>query len=276
MTVNASTLVDEGEGIVSEELIEYDPDVQSSNLLLYIFMITYLAILVVVGYTAYQRKRRAEQASTLSGHFGGTFSPVVLALTTFSSTFSGYTVIGVPQEASLKGFFSLRWLPAILVIVSGMLIFYPRLRRLKEERGYQSPNDFLTDRFRSKWLTLLGSLCTCFPQLLYLTVQIVSFADLLRGVTYELIPKLVGMFIFAIIILCMEKIGGMNSVVLSDAVQAALMIVGFIAMLCSLLYYYGTLESFSHAECGSLGFVNASDVLALASAGRNNTAPDTL
>ena len=38
------------------------------------------------------------------------------------------------------------------------------------------------------------------------------------------------MIIFAVIVLTLEKIGGMNSVVLSDAVQALLMIFGFLAV----------------------------------------------
>ena len=52
---------------------------------------------------------------------------------------------GIPNEAFSKGFVSVRWVGATLVIVAGMLLLYPRLRRLAVERKYESPMDFITD-----------------------------------------------------------------------------------------------------------------------------------
>jgi len=209
----------------------------------------------------------------VKAQYGGSFSPLVLTLTTFSSVFSGYTVMGVPQEASLKGYLALRWVPAIFAIVFGMLMYYPRLRRLSVERGYRSPNDFITDRYRSKWLRCLSSLCACVPQLFYFTVQLVSFAELLEGVTLGAVPKLYGMIIFAVIVFAMEMIGGMNSVVLSDVVQSVFMIFGFLVLLVVVTLRYGTLSDLASADCPSLGFVNQTAIDAMDAAGILDIAP---
>jgi Na+/proline symporter len=37
----------------------------------------------------------------------------------FASLFSGYTVIGVPNEAFKLGGFSIRWIPSLMAIVTG-------------------------------------------------------------------------------------------------------------------------------------------------------------
>lgn len=251
------------------------PDAQQSNFLLYAFIVAYMVGLVVVAAVAYMRKRRAiaQGSMAVKVQYGGTFSPMVLILTTFSTVFSGYTVMGVPQEAASKGYLASRWIPAIFSIVFGMLVFYPRLRRLSVERGYQSPNDFIVDRYRSKALCGLCSLCTCVPQMFYLTVQLVSFAELLSGVTLGAVSKMQGMLIFAAIVLAMEKIGGMNSVVLSDAVQATFMIFGFLALLAVLSVHYGTLPNLAAADCPTLGFVNATALDALRAARADDAVP---
>lgn len=258
----------------SEDSSNFDEKEQESNFLLYMFMLAYLVAMIAVGVAAYRRKRKAlDEQADLKSHFGGDFSPVLLSLTTFSSVFSGYTVMGVPQDAATNGFYSLRWLPGILSIVAGMILFYPRIRRLSEVREYRSPMDFITDRFRSPVLTVLGSCCACFPQLIYLTVQVESFTSLLRGVTYELMPAWLCAFIFAFIILGMEKLGGMNSVVLSDAVQAVLMIAGFLLFFCVITYRYGTLNDIGPVDCSSLGFVSQASIESLRSAGELSADP---
>ena len=42
-----------------------------------------------------------------------TFGSIILFLTTFASVHSGYTVIGVPNEADTNGFIAIRWISQI-------------------------------------------------------------------------------------------------------------------------------------------------------------------
>jgi len=121
----------------------------------------------------------------------------------------------------------------------------------------------------------LCSFGLCIPQFFYLTVQLVSFSTLLSGFTLGAIPKLWGMVIFAILCLTMELLGGMHSVVLSDAVQACIMIAGFIIMPLVLVWRYGTLSDFGGADCASLGYVNQTSLRLLRTAGDMVSAPET-
>lgn len=249
---------------MANEDVPYDPDVQAENIPLYIFMIMYLLALVGVGVLASKWKAQASKAGgEVSAHFSGDFNPVLLILTTFSSVFSGYTVVGVPTESRGRGFYAIRWISAILAIAISMAVFFPRLRRLGIVRGYHSPNDFLADRYRSKGLTVLGNLCTCLPQLFYLTVQLVSFAGLLNGLTGGAIPNNWAMLLFAVLVLVLEKIGGMGGVVLKDAIGATLMVFGFITIFIVVNWKYGTLAYLAAENCESLGWVNqtAKDLL---------------
>lgn len=235
-----------------------EKELHEDNVVLYGFLIAYLLAIVTVGVFAYRKKRKAAATadSVVGAHFGGSFSAPVLALTTFSTVFSGYTVVGVPQDAYKNGFFSIRWIAAVLMICLMLMTCYPRLRRLAILRGYQSPNDFISDRFRSKPLRVLACLCTCIPQLFYLTVQLVAFSDMLKGITGGAIPFSAAMFIFASIVLGMEFIGGMNGVVLSDAIQSLIMLIGFALLLVVLIGTYGTLYNFAPADCHTLNYIH--------------------
>eukprot|EP00438_Fugacium_kawagutii_P010209 Skav234241 [mRNA] locus=scaffold1464:491085:498634:- [translate_table: standard] len=119
---------------------------QSGNVLLYVMVGIYVFLLVMVAKIAHSRKKRvAADQGEVKAHFGGSFGAFTLFLTTFSTVYSGYTVTGIPNEAFSDGFKSVRWIGATLVIVAGMLLLYPRLRRLAVERNYESPMDFITD-----------------------------------------------------------------------------------------------------------------------------------
>ncbi len=96
----------------------------------------------------------------------------MLLLTTFASVFSGYTVVGVPNEAGMNGFTAIRWIGATAFVGLGFMIIFPRLRRISMVREYTSPGDFVFDRYRSKTVRLICTLCLCVPQILYITVQL--------------------------------------------------------------------------------------------------------
>lgn len=222
---------------------------------LYVLLVVYLLVLAAIALVAYARKRRAAATSGhLEAHFGGSFSPPVLILTTFSTVYSGFTVTGIPQDANKNGFLSLRWIAATIVIVGGMLLYFPRLRRLAVMRGYRSPNDFITDRYRSQVLRLLCAICATLPMLLYLSAQMVSFASMLSGVTYGGVSKFAAMVIFGVIVLAMEFLGGMHSVVLTDAVQSLIMIVAFIITPFVLAAHYGWLWEIAPSDCSALAY----------------------
>jgi hypothetical protein len=68
-----------------------------------------LYIAALIGIAVYSRFKTRETAvqegSRLREHFmaSGSFGTVVMVLSIFSTAFSGYTVVGVPEEASRMG-----------------------------------------------------------------------------------------------------------------------------------------------------------------------------
>ena len=230
---------------------------QNGNVLLYIFVGVYFCMLVVVAKMAHAKKVKAiESLGEIKAHFSGSYGAFSLFLTTFSTIYSGYTVIGIPEEAFTRGFVSLRWIGATLVIVAGMLLFNPRLRRVAAVRGYTSPQDFINDRYGTLRLRLLCAVCGVIPMISYITAQIVSFAAMLQGMTLGAVPKWACMVIFSVMILTLEFLGGMNSVVLTDVIQSILMIASFLTIPLAVAAEYGALPAIGPADCDFLRMVS--------------------
>jgi Na+/proline symporter len=85
---------------------------------LYISVPIYFVLLGGCAYWAHRRMERMEHEHTadkLSAHYlgGKDFGPWMTAGTIFASLFSGYTVIGVPNEAYNTGWAALRWMSTI-------------------------------------------------------------------------------------------------------------------------------------------------------------------
>ena len=86
--------------------------------------------------------------------------------------------------------------------------------------------------------------------------------------------NVVGLIVFAVVVLVLETVGGMNSVVLSDAIQALLMVFGFIAVFLVVSSTYGSLSALSPANCDSLCYVNTTSRSLLTDAKDFDTSPD--
>lgn len=217
-----------------------------------IYLLLGLYVLAMIGVTVHaNRQNRADIKSEAKGgggdeitsHFlaSKNFGRTILLLTTFASVFSGYTVVGVPNEAGVNGFSSVRWVVGILFIGVSVLLIFPRLRRISVVRNYQSPGDFINDRFDSNLLQVLVTLSLCVPQLLYLAVQLHSLGTTLSDLTNGNLEFYGVIIVSSIMILIFEFLGGLRSVAYTDAVQAAFMIIVFITMpiVLSVLYNGG-------------------------------------
>ncbi|OLQ15705.1 Sodium/glucose cotransporter [Symbiodinium microadriaticum] len=230
---------------------------QEGNVVLYTVVGLYLALLTVIAKLAHRRKQnQAAVVGKVKAHFSGSFGKFTLMLTTFSTIYSGYTVTGIPEEAFTRGYISLRWIGATLVIVAGMLLLYPRLRRLSVERSYTSPFDFISDRFGTRRCRLLCAACGVVPMLLYIAVQMVAFAAMVEGMTLQVIPKTPCMLIFCVIIITLEMLGGMNSVVFTDVVQCLVMLLSFLVTPFALGLEYGFLPEMAPGDCAYLSHVS--------------------
>ena len=179
--------------------------------------------------------------SHISTHFlaSKNFGCIILLLTTFASVHSGYTIVGVPNEAGVNGFTAIRWVAGILAIGISMLMIFPRIRRLSIKRNYESPGDFINDRYNSKLLCVLVTLCLCIPQFLYLAVQIYSLGAVLSSLTNNELSFYSIIIVATCLILLFEALGGMRSVAYTDAVQATVMIIIFLTIPIVIGVQYG-------------------------------------
>eukprot|EP00040_Diaphanoeca_grandis_P023230 m.126034 g.126034 ORF g.126034 m.126034 type:complete len:729 (+) comp29173_c0_seq1:263-2449(+) len=187
----------------------------------------------------------------LKDHFmaSGSFGSFVMGLTIFSTAFSGYTVAGVPQEASELGFISFRWLQIGIMINLFCLCYYPRLRRVGVARKYNAPTDLLVDRFHSNSLRLMSSLVLTIPLFIYVTVQFKAMGDIIEGLSLGRVDKHLMVWVLCVVIVFCEIVGGQRSVTLSDAVQAVIMLMAFFIMPFIVAYYYGFLSDIMGVGC---------------------------
>jgi len=229
--------------------VDYNEAAQEGLTGLYVTFGLYFLSLVGIAFWAFRTKLAAEQNAAaaksrveLQAHYTGTYHPCLIALTIFSTAFSGYTVIGVPQTTQENGWYVLQFFSGVCAQSLAMLIFFPRLRRIGIERGYLSPTDFVSDRYRNKTVTILAVTAACLPQFIYLAVQLASFGETLNGLSRGLVTKFWGSLIAVIFMLTMEILGGMHSVVMSDVIQAIIMLTGFIILTFVLLSNYSVLE----------------------------------
>lgn len=187
----------------------------------------------------------------------GSYGTVVMALTAFSTIFSGYIVVGVPDEMAYLGFVSFRWLFLSTFAISSWLLIQAQLRNVGYPRHYASPSDIVSDRFNSKALTAAAGTIWTVQLFITITAQVYALHSIIEGLSIgQLHARALTWGICFIILFC-EVVGGQRSVSLSDAIQAAIMLVSFIVLPFVLVYHYGTWDDMVDYECG--GMTNESD-----------------
>ena len=144
---------------------------------LYVTVPLYLLAMGAASGMAWYGKRgkvASKTSDAMSAHYlgGRAFGPFVTTMTLFASLFSGYTVVGIPNEAFENGFIAARWVVIGISHSFGLLISAPRLRKCGLVRNHQTPVDFVTDRYRSNLLRYTVVLLQVFPSWLYLTGQL--------------------------------------------------------------------------------------------------------
>lgn len=201
----------------------------------------YVAFLLGIGVWGLWRSCTQDMKSEggkVNDHYvaGNNMGTYILPLTYFATMFSGYTVVGIPGEVWRTGYFGFRWLGPLLqwyslynVVVASRLAFLAKKRASKlQPMGYQSPTDFISDRYRSKTLTVITSLTLVFPTIFYVLAQFKSMGGTISGLSDGDITAFEAASVFCAIMLIYENLGGLRGVALTDAVQGSVMIFCFL------------------------------------------------
>ncbi|KAL3916705.1 MAG: hypothetical protein SGILL_005057 [Bacillariaceae sp.] len=200
---------------------------------LFVAVPVYFLILAGCAVWAYRRMEKMKHDGVqdkLSAHYlgGRDFGPWLIAGTMFATQYSGYTVIGIPNEAYRMGWFALRWMPTFAGIVWGYFGTGCRLRQASEIRNHQSPVDFITDRYQSQVLRYTVVFLQVLVSIIYLAAQVVAMKSTFNSI-FELDPDTNCVVVIVMfLILMFEWVGGLSSIALTDAIQAIVMVASFV------------------------------------------------
>ncbi|EJK71773.1 hypothetical protein THAOC_06754 [Thalassiosira oceanica] len=177
----------------------------------------------------------------LTGHYlgGRSFGPLLIAGTIFASIFSGYTVIGVPNESYRRGFYGFRWLTSSPYINYGFICTGVRLRKASLVRNYSTSVDFITDRFRSQLLRYTILAIQVMGSIIYVAAQVNALQSTFNSMFGIPIASAWPVICIFTIILAFEWAGGLAAVAMSDSIQGLVMVVSFCCIPFVILKNYG-------------------------------------
>lgn len=165
---------------------------------------------------------------------GGRFlNGPLLALTLVATYTSASSFIGGPGAAYKIGL-GWVWLALIQVPVAMLTLGVIGPKLLAQRKAeHATILEWLDARFQSPWLTRLALVSLVVGFIAMITVQFIGGARLFSGVSgisYEL-----GLALFVITVLVYTLTGGFRAVVITDAFQGILMLIGVIALFIAIL-----------------------------------------
>ena len=189
----------------------------------------YLSSTIGVGWLA----RRSSRGHSLSDHYlaGRSLGFLALFLTLYSTQYSGNTLFGYTGISYRIGF---SWTASILFmfsVITGYLLFAPRLVALSRKKKFITPGDYIAHRFGSPRLTLLATLLMIYALANYTLAQLRAIGAAVEGLTNGAVPSAYGIITLAIIMVVYETLGGMRSVAWTDMIQGILLLSGFLMLL---------------------------------------------
>lgn len=210
------------------------------NIELLIPLVLYLAGVFALAFVA--RKRSASQNGGLSEYLigGRSIGGFVLAMTLAATYASASSFIGGPGAAYKMG---LGW---VLLAMIQLPVAWLTLGVLGKKFAIEARrnnaltlNDMLYARYKNRPVVILASISLLLAFFGTMVVQFVGGARLLEAVTGLSYTR--SLAFFAVTVGVYTTIGGFRAVVMTDALQGIMMILGTIALLAGVIYAGGGL-----------------------------------
>ena len=193
-------------------------------------IIIVLVYLLATGYLGYQGYRQTKTAADYLVA-GRSAHPVIMALSYGATFISTSAIVGFGGVAANFGM-GLLWLTFLNIFV-GIFIAFVFLgnptRRMGHHLDAHTFPELIGKRYNSKFLHVFSALIIFFFMPLYATAVIIGGAEFIGpifGVSYD-----TGLYIFALIVAAYVIAGGLKGVMLTDALQGAIMLLGMIVLL---------------------------------------------
>ncbi|RVU54297.1 sodium:solute symporter family protein [Anaerosphaera multitolerans] len=195
-----------------------------------------ISFLIIIGYLIFMlaitivNNKKKKMEETAVGFFlaGRGVSAVLLPLTMIAAMQSTFAFLGAPGMYYTHG---ISYMVLILsqVWVAMMVIYFGnKIRKLSLRRGYLSIGDFFEDRFQSSYLKIIASIISVLMTMVFLSMQYVGNARALSIVTDGFISYQFAIIVAVVFSLLYVLIGGASGVVLLDAIQAVILMVGMV------------------------------------------------
>lgn len=207
-----------------------------------LFVGLYLLGIYLVAY--YSGMKVSASKNFLREYFIGSRSMggFVLAMTLVATYTSASSFIGGPGAAYTTG---LGWaLLAVIQVPTAWLtlgVLGKKFAIVARRIDAITINDFLRERYRSRFVVILASVSLLLFFLSAMTAQFIGGARLFEAITG--LPYRWGLFWFAGTVILYTTVGGFRAVALTDTLQGIIMVLGTVAMIVGIVHAAGSMRS---------------------------------
>lgn len=193
-----------------------------SSALIWLAIGVYLVIALAIAWAA-----RSGAASDMSGYFLGDrrMGGMVSALSYSATTYSAFMLVGLAGLTYAGGIGAFGFEIVYFAGVSLISVFGPRFWAVGRRYGFVTPSEMLAYRYQSRAVSMVITLTSCVFLIPYAAVQLAGVGYLLSGMTDGAISFTAGAMVATALAVVFTWISGIRSVMWTDALQAAFMIV---------------------------------------------------
>lgn len=184
-----------------------------------------IAMLAITVWNGKKKKQKTAEGFFLANRG---VSSVLLPLTMIAAMQSTFAFLGAPGMYYTHG---ISYIAIVLsqVWVALMVVYFGnKIRILANQKGYMSLGDFLQDRFGSKYLKVLASCISVLMTMVFLSMQYVGNARAMSAISGNAISYEGAILVSILFSLMYVLIGGAGGVVMLDAIQAVILMVGIV------------------------------------------------
>lgn len=214
------------------------------KLLIIIPIVLYLVINLGVGIWASKEQASANKGGFINQYFigGRSMGGLVLAMTLIATFTSASSFIGGPGVASARGlswvFLSMIQVPTAFLILG---VLGKKFAVISRKINAVTVTDYLRARYQSPAVVILSSIALVLFFIAMMIGQFIGGAVLFQTVTgYSYV---VGLTLFALIVVIYTSIGGFKAVVITDTIQGLVMVFGTILILYSIIHAGGGVDA---------------------------------